>query len=380
MPSPAQQLSFTLALLAGLPAAALAAAALADVPQQQKPKLLAVLPDACPTPDGMAIDPEGNLVVACPNYADATKPACLVKIDRRGRLTPWVNVPPLAATGRACPMGIEFGPDGDLYVCDNQNWAGGNGAHGEINQGRILRLRIDGDKVVRCTTIANGLSHPNGIRVRDGHVYVTVSMLPKVKRDDGLLTSAVYRFACDDQNVEVQNTLDDKHILATFVTLNRDCQYGADGLAFDSRGNLFVGNFGDGSLHKLGFDARGKLTRNEVFAKTDLDTPMSSADFPAKMVAAKMRTTDGICIDANDNIYVADFSNNAVCRVDRQGVVTVLAQSPDGDGSDGGLDQPGEPIVWNGKLVVTCFDVVVGRDKVNTKHDRPSTIVTLELP
>ena len=49
------------------------------------------------------------------------------------------------------------------------------------------------------------------------------------------------------------------------------------------------------------------------------------------MVQAKMRTTDGICIDENDNIYVADFSNNAVCQVDPQGRITALNLEP-GDG------------------------------------------------
>jgi hypothetical protein len=174
--------------------------------------------------------------------------------------------------------------------------------------------------------------------------------------------------------VAVTNTLDDRNLLVTFVTRNRDCQYGADGLAFDSRGNLLVGNFGDGALHKVTFDAQGRVAGNEVLAKTDFATPMSAPDFQAKMVRAKMRTTDGICVDAKDNVLVADFSNNAVCKVDPQGQITVLAQSPDGDGSDGGLDQPGEPILWDGKLVVSCFDMVTGKDKVNTKHDQPSTL------
>ena len=65
--------------------------------------------------------------------------------------------------------------------------------------------------------------------------------------------------------------------------------------------------------------------------------------------------------------------------VDPKGNITVLAQSPDCDGSDGGLDQPGEPIIWNGKLVISCFDAVTGPDKVNTKHDKPYTIAYLEL-
>jgi hypothetical protein len=47
----------------------------------QPPKLFAVLPDYVSTPDGMAIDPEGNLILACPNYADPSKPGCILKID-----------------------------------------------------------------------------------------------------------------------------------------------------------------------------------------------------------------------------------------------------------------------------------------------------------
>ena len=345
----------------------------------QKSRLLLALPDEVATPDGMAVDPEGNLVVACPNFADATKPACLVRIDRSLRVSKWVEVPTLAETGRACPMGIAFGPDGDLFVCDNQNWAAGNGKQGEINQGRLLRLRIRDGRVAKTTVVARAISHPNGVRVRNGQVYLTVSMLPKVKRPDGLLTSAVYRFAVDDQDIAISNTLADPNLLVSLVTRNRDCQYGADGLDFDSRGNLFIGNFGDGALHKVTFDAAGKVLGSTVFAKTDFCTPMSDPEFARKMVQAKMRTTDGIFIDGHDDIYVADFSNNAVCKVDPQGRITVLAQSPDCNGRDGGLNQPGEPIVWNGKLVVSCFDMVTGPDKVNTRHDTPATLAWLEI-
>lgn len=368
-----------------------AAAVPAVVPAQDgklRPQLLVALPDSCPTPDGMAVDADGNLVVACPNFADPQQPGCLIRIDRQRRVTPWGNVPPLPETGHAYPMGIAFGPDGDLYVCDNQNWPTGNGPNGEVNQGRLLRLRIRAGRIERTTVVAHGISHPNGVRVHQGHVYITVSLLPKIRvrpvpdihPDDKLLVSGVYRFRLDDEDIAVTNTQDDPNLLVTLVTRNRDCQYGADGLAFDSRGNLFVGNFGDGALHKITFDAEGRVTGATVFAKTDFATPMSAADFPQQMVRAKMRTTDGICIDAQDNIYVADFSNNAVCRVDPQGRITVLAQSPDGDGSDGGLDQPGEPILWDGKLVLTCFDMVTGPDKVNTKHDKPHTLAFFELP
>ena len=44
-----------------------------------------------------------------------------------------------------------------------------------------------------------------------------------------------------------------------------------------------------------------------------------------------------------------------------------------------GLDQPGEPIVWDGKLIVSCFDLVTGPDKVNMKHEMPATLVYMDL-
>ena len=142
-----------------------------------------------------------------------------------------------------------------------------------------------------------------------------------------------------------------------------------------------MGNFGDGTLHRITFDVAGKVTGRSIFARTDHDCSLDpkSAGFLAKATKARMRTTDGICIDAADNIYVADFSNNAIAKVDPAGRITVLAQNGDTDGSGGLLDQPGEPIVRGRELIVTCFDKVTGPDKVNTGHDKPHTICVIPL-
>jgi sugar lactone lactonase YvrE len=320
-------------------------------------KLLMTLPDSCPTPDGMAMDRLGNIILACPNYGDVSKPAVFMKIDKQNGLSLYAECPVLEKTGRACPMGIDIGPDGSLYVCDNQGWPGT--PEGE-NEGRILKLTIHHGVVQKTEVVAHGMSHPNGIKVFGDKLYVTQSLLPKIVSKT--LVSGVYRFDLMDRNVKVKNDASDPSLLIQFKTLNMDCQYGLDGLSFDSQGNLFVGNFGDGTLHKITFEADGNVASCDVFAKS-----------------RHMRTTDGICMDAEDNIYVADFSENAVCKVTPKGKVIVLARSADCDGSQGGLDQPGEPIVRGNELIVSCFDMVTGPDKVNTGHDKPYTMAVITM-
>jgi hypothetical protein len=76
--------------------------------------------------------------------------------------------------------------------------------------------------------------------------------------------------------------------------------------------------------------------------------------------------------------FIADFCANAVAKVEPNGKVTRIAQSPDSDGLKGEMDQPGEPCIWQGKLVVTCFDLVTGPQMVNTKHEMPATLSELQ--
>jgi len=326
----------------------------------QQSELFLVLPDYCPTPDGMAVASNGDLILACPNFADQTYSGCVMRITKEGKISKWFDVPVLPETGLACPMGIAFGDNGDLFICDNQGWSGSEAGK---NQGRLLHLTFDENNNIKDTiVVARRMEHPNGVRVRNGKVYVTQSTLTKDKYPDGRMRSGVYCFNINDRDIEVTNSMSDPNLLVWFITQNEQVTYGADGLDFDAAGNLYVGNFGDGAIHKVTFDASGNVKSNDVWAQ-DL---------------SQMRTTDGIAFDSKGNLWVADFSDNAVAVVYPDGKVRRVAQSPDSDGSHGELDQPGEPVEWNGMIVVTCFDLVTGPDKVNTKHDKPYTLVKLK--
>jgi len=314
------------------------------------------------TPDGMAFHPtDGSLVVACPNFGDQSMPGTIVKVNQSGVVTPWFDVPVNVNSGVARPMGIDFDTEGNLYIVDNQGWTGNLES---VDQGRILKVEFDEyGKPAKTTEIAVGMEHPNGIKIRGDYAYVTVSSLARVQDPSGLLVSGVYCFPIDAQGIEVTNTLADKNILTTFITLNPNVQYGADGLVFDAAGNLYVGNFGDGAIHKIIFNTDGSVRSNEVWAKDN----------------TQMATTDGMCIDKFGNIYVADFSRNAVAKVSPNGTITRIAQSPDSTGLGGELDQPGEPIVWGNKLILTCFDMVTDDGKINSQHEMPATMAYIEL-
>ena len=113
------------------------------------------------------------------------------------------------------------------------------------------------------------------------------------------------------------NTLDDPDILCTFITDNPKCQYGVDGIVFDREGRLIIGNFGDGSLYRITLNEKGdKAVGNELWCRD-----------PEHLL-----TTDGMTIDPYGNIYVADFSANAIARITPDGRVTRMACSPDTDG------------------------------------------------
>ena len=327
----------------------------------QQSKLFCILPDYVCTPDGMEIDRYGNLVLSCPNFADDALSGCVVKIDKAGNVKKWFDVPVLEETGVARNMGIAFDSEYNVYLCDNQGWS----ERPELlYKGRVLRLKVDDEgNILESRVVAWGMEHPNGIRIRGNYMYVTQSYLHPIHHESGKLVSGVYRFALDEENVKVNNDLSDKNLFATFVTENPDCQYGADGIVFDREGNLYVGNFGDASINRITFREDGSLLENKTIAK----------DF------SQLESTDGMIFDENGSLYIADFNANAIGMMTPDGTIRRIAQSPDSDGLHGELNQPGEPIVWDGRIIASCFDLVKGPGKVNTGHSMPATLAQLEL-
>ncbi|MEN6363414.1 MAG: SMP-30/gluconolactonase/LRE family protein [Bacteroidales bacterium] len=311
--------------------------------------LFAELPEYCPTPDALEIAPDGSLTLSCPNYADKSLPPVLMRIDANGLVKKLTTIPGLTDSTFARPVGLAYAPDGSLFVCDNQG----------KQQGRILRLTFNANILQTTEVVAYGLNSPNGIRYYKGSIYVTQPQLPKFKTKK--LTSAVYRFNEADRNIMINNDSTDINLIFTTQTQNPERQFGLDGLVFDKKGNLLVGDFGDATIFKLKLDENAKVIQKQVFAQLPNNAGI-----------------DGMCFDSDDNLYVVGFSQNEVFKISPQNKISLIAHYPDNDGSNG-IDQPADIIVFGKKLIISNFDLMVQKGMLNSEHGKPYTLSFIKL-
>ncbi|MBI3758649.1 MAG: phage head-tail adapter protein [Deltaproteobacteria bacterium] len=318
------------------------------------------LPDYCNTPDGMCLMPDRSIIVSTPNFNDETKPPLLMRITADNKAEKFHEFPtpyPGLAKGvdRIAPMGIGVAPSGDLYLADMMYMKD------KIQKSRLWKLLLKRGKVDRMVLVASGLNVANGIAIHGGYCYITESVL---EEDSHPLTSAVLRFKLTEENVTLRTPLkDDPHVIATFKSYRDDWRFGADGIEFDRKGNLFVGLFGDGVMHKITFNKDGGVNGNEVFAKA-----------PGKLI-----NCDGMHRDAADNLYVADSAANAIQIISPNGTVETLWQNEDvTDKRTGQLDQPCEALVRGNEIIVSNMDWPFPKFK-NTKHQLPATLSIIKL-
>lgn len=316
----------------------------------QPAKLFVELPEYCPTPDALAVAPDGSLTLSCPNYAKGGHPGVLVRISKDGVVTKLADVVGVGGKGTSRPMGIAYAPDGSLFVNANQG-----------KNGRLLRMTFKDGALESTEVVAQGLNGPNGLRYHKGALYVTIAMMPKV--ETGKNTGGVYRFDATDRDVQVNNDLSDPNLIYTADTQNPKKQFGLDGLVFDDKGYLYVGDFGDGTVYRLTLDREGKkVIDEEVYAQFSNTTGV-----------------DGISIDDAGNLYLAGFSLNQIVKIDTNRKATVIAEYPDNDGSNGQLDQPADLIVHQGRLIISNFDLMVEPGMVNKGHSKPYTLSVIDL-
>src|SRR5688572_30321475 len=86
------------------------------------------LSTTCNLPEGIAVDPRGNVYASSLNFGSATGPANICVLDRSGDIIDVVSVAPVPG-GVARLLGMLYVPGEGLYV-------------GDIGGGRVLRIDV----------------------------------------------------------------------------------------------------------------------------------------------------------------------------------------------------------------------------------------------
>ena len=284
----------TLALVVSLAHPAAAAPSAGEV-RNFGPELSAT----CNLPEGVAVDPQGNVYASSLNFNATSGPANICVLDRSGALVDVISVAPVPG-GVTRLLGMLFVPDEGLYV-------------GDVGGGRVLRIDVT---THAATTIAAGFGAPNAFaRDHAGNIFVSDSFPGTVTKiaPDGATTTFAYPVQLAPRAGESP-------------------PFGANGLAFDRNERyLYVAETSRDEIYRIAY-ADGALGAIELFARGSGTGALDGAD--------------GIAFDVRGNLYVCSNQSDEIAVLSPGG--DVIAEYR---GTGGNAFNSPASIAFNGRTV-----------------------------
>ena len=260
------------------------------------------VPAPC-APSGLTFGPEGDLYITNNN-------------DTIYRLTPNADIPPTAtpyATGVPGNNGLAFDRDGNLWTGD-----------GTTGQGRVWKIpphtgSVAATEVFRVQPMAN-------------EVNLNAAGVGGVGRDARSLPPGTITVTPISRNA--QNTAGSQPLVA-------------NGIAFNHDGDMLIADTARGAIWRVQFNRDGSLR-----SRTGCDTTFTANTLCLDNVLVAhpyLEGSDGIALDAAGNIWSDANERNAVVVVTKKGdVVEVFRNTPDDSThlrNTGPLETPTSPFL-----------------------------------
>lgn len=235
------------------------------------------LSSSCSFPEGVAVDPRGNVYASSLNFAATAGPANICVLDRNGTLIETIAVAP-GPSGVTRLLGMLFVAGEGLYVGDIANFTGG----------RVLRVNTE---THAATVVATGFAAPNAFeRDHRGNLWVSDSFLGAITKiaPDGAKTTFAYPTELAPRPGESP-------------------PFGANGLAFDRNERyLYV----------------AVTSRDEIYRIAHRDGALGAIELFAKGVAGgALDGADGIAFDVRGNLYVCSNQSDEIAVLSPEGNV-----------------------------------------------------------
>lgn len=246
-------------------------------------------------PEGLVIDGQGNI------YVGMLASGEIVKIAPDGAQTVLATFE-LGEASRRTPnvlVGLSLDAANNVYAVLLTGDTPGAATHG------VWRVTPSGHKQL-VGAIPNTDGGPNQVALdRHGNVYVTDSWLGVVWRiARGSTTATVW---LDDPRLTWATELDNPCGVTSFFG-------GANGLAFDQRGDLYVASSNRAVILRVKIDPQTGEPTAEEFIQD----------------CARLTALDHMAFDERGNLYVARNVDNEIIRITPDKQIEVLATADDG--------------------------------------------------